>query len=77
MHAYDYAFADGDANSDSDAGIDVTDEMSIIRDIYRRHLALIYICVVFVSVGGLAIYFFRQFIWLVKGVIYDQTADTW
>ena len=75
--AYDYAFADGDANSDSDAGIDVTDEMSIIRDIYRRHLALIYICVVFVSVGGLAIYFFRQFIWLVKGVIYDQTADTW
>jgi hypothetical protein len=38
---------------------------------------LIYVCVVFVSVGGLAIYFFRQFIGLVKGVIYDQTADTW
>ena len=53
------------------------DELSIMRDIYRRHLALIYVCVVFVSVVGLAIYFFRQFIWLVKGVIYDQTADTW
>ena len=69
---YDYAFVEEET--------DVRDEfedLSIMRDIYRRHLALIYVCVVFVSVVGLAIYFFRQFIWLVKGVIYDQTADTW
>ena len=74
---YDYAFIEDDGDDRTSNIENVENELSIMRDIYRRHLALIYVCVVFVSVVGLAIYFFRQFIWLVKGVIYDQTADTW
>ena len=72
---YDYAFIEEDG--DEKVASHAEEDLSIMRDIYRRHLALIYVCVVFVSVVSLAIYFFRQFIWLVKGVIYDQTADTW
>lgn len=56
----------------STLGPNYLSEISILREIYRRHLALIYVCVIFVSVVGLAIYFFRQFIWLIKGVIYEQ-----
>ena len=49
----------------------------VIQDIYEKHIPLIYICVIIVSEIGVAIYFFRQLLSLIKGVVYDQTADTW
>ena len=49
----------------------------VIQHIYEKHIPLIYICVIIVSEIGVAIYFFRQLLSLIKGVVYDQTADTW
>ena len=49
----------------------------VIQHIYEKHIPLIYICVIIVSEIGVAIYFFRQLLFLIKGVVYDQTTDTW
>jgi hypothetical protein len=49
----------------------------VIQHVYEKHIPLIYICVIIVSEIGVAIYFFRQLLSLIKAVVYDQTADTW
>ena len=49
----------------------------VIQHVYEKHIPLIYICVIIVSEIGVGIYFFRQLLSLIKGVVYDQTADTW
>ena len=54
-----------------------TSSYILIQEIYEKHIPLIYICVIIVSEIGVAIYFFRQLLSLIKGVVYDQTADTW
>ena len=49
----------------------------VLQHVYEKHIPLIYICVIIVSEIGVTIYFFRQLLSLIKGVVYDQTADTW
>ena len=59
------------------SGYDQTSTYIVIQHVYEKHIPLIYICVIIVSEIGVAIYFFRQLLSLIKGVVYDQTADTW
>ena len=51
--------------------------ISILKSIYEGHVALIYACTVVLCLVGVTVYFFRQTIQLIRGVIYEQTADTW
>ena len=49
----------------------------VIQTFYQTRMSVIYACTVLSCLLGLAFYFFRQLIGLIRGVISEQTSDSW
>lgn len=56
---------------------EATAASDVIRTFYQTRVSVIYACIVVACLLGLALYFFRQLIGLIRGVVSEHTSDSW